>query len=171
MQQVLNIKNATGIGQEALAGFLGISRQALRKAEKGWFSLSTANLIKLGRLQECFDSTNKKIPALLPGKYIHDEKREAECHYLASLAQKQLADAEVIFQKNLQLYQALEMMEAENEADLLWIKKTKKDILKKLDKCGTATCMRLRKRIYLLIAEADYIRRLVNENQSNHENP
>ena len=173
MQQIQNIRKATGIGQLALAAFLGTTRQVLAKAEQGVCSLSTSNLLKLSRLQACLDYPafdNNKKQLALTGESGYDKNHETECRYLASVLQRRLLSCESTFEKSMRLYQALCILAPADEPDELWIRKTKNKIIKKLDKCGSAACMRIRKRIYLLIAEADYISRFVNENQSNPEN-
>lgn len=167
MQQILHIRNTTGIGQAGLAGLLGISRQALAKAEKGMCSLSTENVLRLSRLSNCLEKTAaaKLQTEIGPAILEACSKREAACRYGAARLQKMLKTCEATHHESMRLQQALEQLEPVDEAEKTWIQKTKKDIIKKLEQCGTATCIRLRKQIYLLIAEADYISRFVNENQ------
>ena len=172
MQQLLHIKRMTGMGYSDLADFLGVTRQVLEKAEKGTRCLSTNNMIKLVRLQACLDSlpeNDEKAGILPPGKIQPGNQRETECRYLAAVLQRKLARYESSLKKNMRTYQIVSLLTPEDEGDRLWIQKKKNNIIKKLDKCGTAACMKLRKRVYLLIAEADYISRFVNENQSSHE--
>ena len=163
MQQLQNIQKMTGIGIPALASFLGVSRQAIAKAENGVCSLSIVNLSKISRLQACLDKAcladNEKQPAAISAA---DENRAMECRYFAIVLQKRLKSYESAYAKLTRLREALGQLKSEDEAEALWIQKTKNTINKKLDKCGIATCMGLRKRIYLLHAEADYIGSPVN---------
>ena len=169
MQDLLNIRETTGMAQENMAAFLGLTRQALAKAEKGICRLSTARLLKLTRLQLCLENlpagdVENKLPVQVaqPGQEI---ERERECRYLIAVLQRKLAMRETAFKKCMCFYQALCILQPSDKGDVLWIQKMKKDIINKLDNCGPAACMQLRKRVYLLTAEADYISRFVNRNQ------
>lgn len=169
MQNLINIRKSTGLGQNALATFLGLTRQALDKVEKGLCSLSTDNLIKLTRLQTCLEN----LPVADVNKQFNRNaefdrllKREADCRYFAAVLQKELAMRELSFKQSSYLYEALKMLQPTDEGDELWIQKTKNETINKLDNCGTAVCMSLRKRVYLLTAEAEYIRDFVDENQT-----
>lgn len=173
MQQLLHIRKTTGIGQPALADFLGMTRQGLARMEKGMFRLSTDNLVKLVRLQACIDNLpdiddKKQMTSIENPEHIIT--REKECRYFVTVLERRLLGYETAFKKMTHFKEALNVFTPADEAETLWIQKTKIEIIKKLDTCGVATCMRIRKRIYLLIAEADYLNRFVNENQSNLEN-
>lgn len=169
MVDLLNIRENTGMSQESLAAYLGITRQALDKAEKGICSLNTSSLLKMSNLQACLErlsiGDNKKQMPVTAEDQQSEISRQEECNYFISVLQRKLKSLEASFKKSLDLYEALCLMQPADEGDELWIKKTKKDIINKLSNCRTAACMRLRKRIYLLTAEAEYISRFVNENQ------
>lgn len=171
MQHVINIRKSTGLGQQSMAAFLGLTRQALDKVEKNLCSFSTANLIKLSRLQACLDGLpdadgNNQCNTQLSGRDESEnlQRREADCRYFAAVTQKELSIREASFKKSMLLFEALNILQPTDEGDELWIKKTKNETINKLDNCGPAVCMRLRKRVYLLTAEADYIHQFVNEN-------
>ena len=171
MQLIQNIRKTTGIGLQALADFLGMTKQGLAKAEKGIFTLSTANLLKLTRLQACLDCvvlTNNKKQAS-PAEKEEYIKREREHRYLAAVLQRKLGKAEATAKKLMYINEALSLLTAADEEEALWIKKTKTDIIRKLKTCRVATSMRVQKRIFLHNAEADYLSWFVKENQSNDE--
>ena len=150
MQHLQEIIKTTGISRPELADFLGITRQGLGKAERGLFNLSTANLVKLCRLQACLDELpgedNKKTTAVA-ADYSKDRKREMECRHVAAILERKAVILEDAVQKKMRLYQALDRMTAEDEADALWIKKTKKRNLWKKDKEGVFRIQGKRKRV------------------------
>jgi transcriptional regulator with XRE-family HTH domain len=168
MQLIVNILNTTGISQEKLASYIGLSRQALMKAAKHFMSLDTATLIKLSRLQQCIDSASHSEKRSVFSTSIpeHAAEREKICRYRALILQRKLDACEQVQKKYTLFLHALELLQPEDEEEILRIQKIKANIIKDLDKCGVATCMRLRKKIYLLEAEADYISRFVNEQNS-----
>ena len=173
MQLIANILNTTGISQSMLAGYIGFTRQALMKATKGIISLDTAALIKLSRLQQCIESEagSKKQYAQSTGMDKPAAERETICRYRALLLQRKLDACEQVQKKYTHFLHALELLEPEDEEEILWKQKTKTNIIKELDKCGVATYMRLRKQVYLLEAEADYISRFVNDHHPGYEKP
>ena len=165
MQCISTILNTTGISQEILAGYTGLSRQAMMYAGSGSTSLDTGTLIKLSRLAHCIDSAAgcEKIQPVPGDIYKHAAERETFCRYRALVLQRKLHACETAQKKYTHFLRALELLQAEGEEERLWIDKTKRNIIKKLDKCGVAACICLRKKVYLLEAEAGYIRRFVNE--------
>ncbi len=167
MQDLLNIRTITGMAQENMAAFLGLTRQALGKVESGLCRLGTGNLLKIARLQSCLENLPAgNVAGQMPGQPVQpgqEIEREKECRYQVVVLQRRLDMREAAFRKSMHFYEALSILQPLDEGDTLWIQKMKKDIINKLDHCGPAACMPLRKRIYLLTAEADYINRFVNE--------
>lgn len=157
---------------QMLAGYVGISRQAMLKVEKGAMNVDSARLIRLAHLQQCInDSMAVDLPAervLLPGEI--DERRREECLYQLMMLKRKLHVYEETIRKGMILLRSLELLQTVDEEEKLWKLKTKTTIIKKLDKYSEANCMRLRKRIYLLKAEADYVSTIVNDN-STYEKP
>jgi transcriptional regulator with XRE-family HTH domain len=174
MKDLQNIRAITGMAQESLASFLGLTRRSLTKAEKGISGLTTDKLLKLARLQLCMEN----LPAgefenqLLAKEAQKPEhvKRERDCRYFIIALQRKVARLEDTFKKCMRFHEALNKLVPADEGDELWIQKMKKDIINKLDQCGPAACMPLRKRICLLTAEADHIHRIVHEPRSMYEN-
>jgi transcriptional regulator with XRE-family HTH domain len=173
MKFISHILNTTGMSQDLLAGYTGISRQSLMKAAKGFISLNTSAMIKLSRLQLAIE--NSVIPeqelAFSKMKNEYEATKEMTCRYRALVLQKKLDSYEAYQKKYRQFLCALDFFEPADEQEKLWIQRTKTLIIKKLETCGVATCMRLRKQVYLLEAEADYISRLVNEQHPDYEKP
>jgi transcriptional regulator with XRE-family HTH domain len=168
MQDPLNIRDRTGMTQENLATFLDMSRRSLTKVEKGICSLGTGKLIKLARLQVCLENLPAaQVKNELPIQAAQQQyiKQEKDCRYFILVLQRKLARREATYSQCMNFYKALCILQPQDEGDELWIQKMKKDTIKKLDRCGPVACMPLRKRVYLLTAEIDYISRFVNENQ------
>ena len=171
MKCILHILNTTGIRQDLLADYIGLSRQHLIQAAKGFISLDTSSLIKLSRLQHAIENSliHGQQEAVSKMKDKYDATNEMTCRYRALVLQKKLRNYEASRKKYRQLLAALDLFQPADEQEKWWIQRTKTFIIKKLDTCGVATCMRLRKKIYLLEAEADYISRLVNDQHPDYE--
>jgi len=173
MKFISHILNTTGISQELLAGYLGLSRQHLMNAANGLVSLETSYVIKLSRLQHAFENSviNGQPDAFSTMNNKDEATREMACRYRALVLQKKLDRYEASQKKHRQFLCALDFFQPADEQEKLWIQRTKTFIIKKLDICGVATCMRLRKQVYLLEAEADYISRFVNDQHPVYEKP
>lgn len=173
MQDLKAIRSSLNLSQESLAAYLQVSRQSVDKVERGLRELTSTKLIKLARLEACMHKSRGRLAnkeAFTQKSNVEEElKREKECRYLAMTLQRQLDAVEQSLINSQHLHDALCTLEPMDEGDALWIQKTKKDILNKLDNCKTDTCMRLRKRIYLLMSEADYIRTMLTLTTSTHE--
>lgn len=159
MHCIQHILNTTGITPDTLAGYVGLSRQALLKASMSLMSLDTSTLLKLSRLQESIESAAKKEKkSAVPTDVCIDEaEQEKTCRYRAVVLKRKLDKYESNQKKYTLFLQALELFQPADEEEILWKQKTKRTIIKKLDKCGVAICMGLRKQVYLLETEADYI--------------
>lgn len=149
------------MSQDILAAFTGISRQNLMKAGGGSIQLDSATVIKLSRLQHTIEiaGMSDKRQTVSSTACEPDTEAEMTCRYHALVLQRKLDIFEATQKKYTQLLRALELFEPADDHETHWVKKTKTFIIKKLGICGVATCMRLRKRVYLLEAEADYIRK------------
>ena len=161
MKSISHILNTTGISQDMLAAYTGLSRQNLMKAGAGFIQLDSATVIKLSRLQHTIETAgiSDKQETVSTPACEHDTEAEMTCRYYALVLQRKLDLFEATQKKYNRLLRALELFEPADEQEAHWVKKTKTFIIKKLGTCGVATCMRLRKRVYLLEAEADYIRK------------
>ena len=168
MQSISHILNTTGLGQDMLADYAGIKRQNLMKAAIGMIDLDAATVIKLSRLQHTIESVamNEKKNTAIKVEPAHDAEQEMACRYRALVLQKRLEELETTQRKYNHLLYALELFEPADEQEILWVQRTKSFIIKKLDGCGVATCRRLRKRVYLLSAEADYIQQFEKPDQA-----
>lgn len=173
MQNLLHIRKSIGLSQTSLAAYLGISRQAYAKAEKDICSLNTENLIKLSRLHVCAEGLDENSCDmqlhLTAAEHASESRREKDCRFYATIFQKKLTELETFLSDNKRAYETVSAFVPADEGDELWKQKTKKDIHNKLDNCGPDTCMRLRKRICLLLSEADYIRNTLTLTTSTYE--
>ncbi|MEO6670377.1 MAG: hypothetical protein ABIN36_12925 [Ferruginibacter sp.] len=162
MRCIPHILNTTGIWPEILADYVGLSRQALLKASDGFINPTAEMHIKLSRLQQCIEQTSGYEHEATGTGHLTDQEtaQERNCRYRALVLQRKLDKYENIQKKYRLFLRALELFQPVDEEESLWKQKSKSKIIKKLDKCSEATCMRLRKRVYLLTAEADYISKL-----------
>ena len=168
MKALKQLRMEAGITQAGLAQWLGISRAMLCKVERGVCSLSTAALLKLAQLLSCLPGIADEqaerrllnVPVCKPADHRKaDEARLKECRYQVSMLQRKLERLDAANEKHTRLYTALHTMEEMAPGHETWIQKHKDNLTKKLPACDEAARRELKKKIYLLTAEVDYINR------------